>query len=95
MNRAQAEFILKSMRELTSLRRDYVKHLQKCAQIQEKQLNATIAASSEGEQSSSSDNGTSLTEPEIPLPHSSSGRKPIEEKTALTDGMVTTGDEPI
>ncbi|KAL6882184.1 hypothetical protein HDV57DRAFT_51203 [Trichoderma longibrachiatum] len=78
---AQAEFMFRSMKELTDLRRDYSQHLHECTQLQTKQQKPAIAeASSEDEQISSSDNGTSLTEPEMPSPGASPGRKLVEHK---------------
>ncbi|KAK1243474.1 hypothetical protein MKX07_004102 [Trichoderma sp. CBMAI-0711] len=78
---AQVDFIFKSMKELTDLRRDYSQHLQECTKRTGKQPKPTIAdASSEDEQVSSSDNGTSLTEPEMSSPLASPGRKPVEHK---------------
>ncbi|KAH0489810.1 hypothetical protein TgHK011_001308 [Trichoderma gracile] len=86
---AQAEFIYRSMRELTDLRRDYSQHLQECTQRQAKQQKRTIAdASSEDEQVSSSDNGTSLTEPEMPSPRASPGPKAVDHKGPHVDDLT-------
>ncbi|PTB63189.1 hypothetical protein BBK36DRAFT_23026 [Trichoderma citrinoviride] len=86
---AQAESILKSMRELTELRRDYSKHLKECKQLKAEQAKLTIAdASSEDEHVSSSDNGTSLTEPEVPSPLASPGEKPVEHKESHMDDLA-------
>ncbi|TFB01785.1 hypothetical protein CCMA1212_006580 [Trichoderma ghanense] len=93
---AQAEFIFQSMKELTNLRHDYSKHLQECTQLRAKQSNITIAdASSEGEHVSSSDNGTSLTEPEMPPPLAPPGWKPVEHKGKHTDDLALAGTEPM
>ncbi|KAL7809251.1 hypothetical protein V8C26DRAFT_412058 [Trichoderma gracile] len=86
---AQAGFIYRSMRELTDLRRDYSQHLQECSQRHAKQQKRTIAdASSEDEQVSSSDNGTSLTEPEMSSPHASPGRKAVDHKRPHRDNLT-------
>ncbi|KAL7813639.1 hypothetical protein V8C44DRAFT_51520 [Trichoderma aethiopicum] len=86
---AQAEFMFKSMKELTDLRRDYSQHLQECTQLQKKQRKPAIAeASSEDEPVSSSDNGTSLTEPEMPSPRASTGRKLVDHKRTHVVGMA-------
>lgn len=81
-NRAQAEYILESMRELTNLRRDYSKHLQECAQVREKELKPAARDASSDEQTSASDHGTSLTEPEPPSPKSPR-QKAMKENVAL------------
>ena len=77
------------MRELTELRRDYSKHLKECTQLKAEQAKLTIAdASSEDEHVSSSDNGTSLTEPEVPSPLASRGEKPVEHKEPHMDDLA-------
>ncbi|KAL7908376.1 hypothetical protein GGI35DRAFT_454026 [Trichoderma velutinum] len=89
---AQYEFILQSMRELTDLRRDYSEHLKECTHNKAKQANINITnTSSEDEQTSGSDNGTNLTEPEIASPPGSSERKPRDEKkTPVEDTIIET-----
>lgn len=92
MDRAQYEFILQSMKELTELRRDYSEHLKECMHNQAKQANNNITnMSSEDERTSGSDNGTNLTEPETASPPGSSERNSGGEKTtAVEDAAIET-----
>lgn len=78
------------MKELSKLRRDYSNHMKECTHIQTNQANPNITnTSSEDERTSGSDNGTNLTEPEIPSPPDSSKRKPGDEKATPVDGTIT------
>lgn len=72
------------MKELANLRRDYSKHLQECTNNRKRGSHpATLTGSSEDERTSRSDNGTQLTEPEVPSPAKSPSQKLIEEKLSL------------
>ncbi|KAL6797287.1 hypothetical protein GGI42DRAFT_330446 [Trichoderma sp. SZMC 28013] len=83
---AQYEFILQSMKELTELKRDYSEHLKECTR---NQANINITnTSSEDEQTSGSDNGTNLTEPEVASPPGSSERKSGKEKTMPVEDTI-------
>jgi hypothetical protein len=81
--------MLESMRELSNLRRDYSKHLQECTKPQGKGPHPVVVdASSEDEQTSGSDNGTNLTEPEI-SPHLESPKgKTMKENLTLANSTA-------
>ncbi|KAL7943941.1 hypothetical protein V8C42DRAFT_92857 [Trichoderma barbatum] len=92
---AQSEFILESMKELANLRRDYSNHLKECTHTQKNEQSPNITnTSSEDEQTSGSDNGTNLTEPETPSPPKSPERKLAMEKTALVDDTMVAAPKP-